>query len=38
MWIDDDLSEQAGDVVEWLGANPHVLAIAPDLFAGLTHE
>jgi membrane-associated protease RseP (regulator of RpoE activity) len=38
VWIDDDLSEQADDVVGWLGANPHVLVVAPDLFVGLTHE
>jgi hypothetical protein len=36
-WIDDDLAEQAADTGEWLAANPHVLVIAPDLFAGLTH-
>ena len=38
VWIDDDLVEQATDTGEWLAANPHVLVIAPDLFAGLTHE
>jgi len=38
VWIDDDLAEQADDVGEWLGANPHVLVVAPDLFLGLTHE
>ena len=38
VWIDDDLAEQADDVVEWLGANPQVLVVAPDLFTGLTHE
>jgi hypothetical protein len=38
VWIDDDLAVQAGDVTEWLGANPHVLVVAPDLFIGLTHE
>jgi hypothetical protein len=38
VWIDYDLAEQADDVVEWLGANPHVLVVAPDLFTGLTHE
>ena len=38
VWIDDDLAEQAGDTGEWLGANPHVLVVAPDLFTGLTHE
>ena len=38
VWIDDDLAEQADDVVEWLGANPHVLVVAPNLFTGLTHE
>ena len=38
VWIDDDLADQADDVVEWLAANPHVLVVAPDLFTGLTHE
>jgi hypothetical protein len=38
VWIDDDLAEQADDVVKWLSANPHVLVVAPDLFVGLTHE
>jgi hypothetical protein len=38
VWIDDDLGEQADDVVEWLGANPQVLVVAPDLFTGLTHD
>src|SRR4051812_23704435 len=38
VWIDDDLAEQADDVVEWLDANLHVLVVAPDLFVGLTHE
>jgi hypothetical protein len=38
VWIDDDLAQQADDVIEWLGANPHVLVVAPDLFIGLTHE
>ena len=38
VWIDDELGDQADDVVEWLGAHPHVLGVAPDLFAGLTHE
>jgi hypothetical protein len=38
IWIDDDLAEQAADTGDWLAANPHVLVIAPDLFAGLTHE
>jgi len=38
VWIDDDLAQQADDVVEWLGAHPHVLVVAPDLFVGLTHE
>jgi hypothetical protein len=38
VWIDDDLAEQAADTGEWLAANPHVLVVAPDLFAGLTHE
>ena len=38
IWIDDDLAEQAEDTGEWLAAHPHVLVIAPDLYAGLTHE
>jgi hypothetical protein len=38
VWIDDDLADQAVDVMEWLGAHPHVLVVAPDLFTGLTHE
>ena len=38
VWIDDDLADQADDVIEWLDANPHVLVVAPDLFTGLTHE
>ena len=38
VWIDDDLAEQAVDVVEWLSANPHVLVVAPDLYEGLTHD
>src|SRR5687768_8237068 len=38
VWIDDDLAVQAGDVSEWLGAHPHLLVVAPDLFVGLTHE
>ena len=38
IWIDDDLAEQAADTGEWLAAHPHVLVVAPDLFAGLTHE
>ena len=38
VWIDDDLAEQPADTGEWLAANPHVLVVAPDLFAGLTHE
>jgi hypothetical protein len=37
VWIDDDLTEQAADTGEWLAANPPVLVIAPNLFAGLTH-
>jgi hypothetical protein len=37
VWIDDDLAEQAADTGEWLAAHPHVLVVAPDLFAGLTH-
>jgi hypothetical protein len=38
IWIDDDLAQQAADTGEWLAARPHVLVVAPDLFAGLTHE
>ena len=38
VWIDDDLAQQAADTGEWLAARPHVLVVAPDLFAGLTHE
>jgi hypothetical protein len=38
VWIDDDLAEQAADTGEWLAANAHVLVVAPDLFAGLTHD
>jgi hypothetical protein len=38
IWIDDDLAVQAADTGEWLAAHPHVLVVAPDLFAGLTHE
>ena len=38
VWIDDDLAEQADDTGDWLAANPHVLVVAPDLYAGLTHE
>jgi hypothetical protein len=38
VWIDDDLADQATDVVEWLEANAHVHVVAPDLFTGLTHE
>jgi hypothetical protein len=38
VWIDDDLAEQAADTTDWLAANPHVLVVAPSLFAGLTHE
>ena len=38
IWIDDDLAEQAADTGEWLAAHPHVLVVAPDLYAGLTHE
>ena len=37
VWIDDDLAVQAADLREWLAANPHVLVVAPNLFAGLTH-
>ena len=38
IWIDDDLAQQAADTGDWLAAHPHVLVVAPDLFAGLTHE
>jgi hypothetical protein len=38
VWIDDDLAEQAEDTSKWLAANGQVLVVAPDLFAGLTHE
>ena len=38
VWIDDDLAVQAADTGEWLGARPHVLVVAPDLFVGLTHD
>jgi hypothetical protein len=38
VWIDDDLAEQAADTGEWLAAHPHVLVVAPNLWAGLTHE
>jgi HAD domain in Swiss Army Knife RNA repair proteins len=37
VWIDDDLADQAADTSEWLAANEHVLVVAPDLYAGLTH-
>ena len=37
VWIDDDLVEPAEDTSEWLTANAHVLVVAPDFFAGLTH-
>jgi hypothetical protein len=37
VWIDDDLAVQATDLRTWLAANPHVLVVAPNLFAGLTH-
>jgi HAD domain in Swiss Army Knife RNA repair proteins len=37
VWIDDDLAAQAADTGKWLAANPHVLVVAPDLYAGLTH-
>ncbi len=37
IWVDDDLAVQAADTGEWLAAHPHVLVVAPDLFAGLTH-
>jgi hypothetical protein len=38
VWIDDDLAHRAEDTGDWLAANPHVLVVAPDLLAGLTHE
>src|SRR3954469_21459786 len=38
VWIDDDLAEPAVDTSEWLAANAHVLVVAPDFFAGLTHS
>ena len=38
VWVDDDLAEQAAETGEWLAAHAHVLVIAPDLYAGLTHE
>jgi hypothetical protein len=38
VWIDDDLAQQAEDTSEWLAANGQVLAVAPDLFTGLTHD
>jgi hypothetical protein len=38
IWLDDDLAGQAEDTGEWLAAHPHVLALAPDLLTGLTHE
>jgi hypothetical protein len=38
IWIDDDLARQAADTGQWLAAHSHVLVVAPDLFAGLTHE
>jgi hypothetical protein len=37
VWIDDDLAVQAAETGEWLAAHAHVLVVAPDLFAGLTH-
>jgi hypothetical protein len=37
VWIDDDLAELAADTGDWLAANPHVLVVAPNVFAGLTH-
>jgi hypothetical protein len=37
VWIDDDLGDRDGATVEWLGGNPQVLAVAPDLVTGLTH-
>ena len=37
VWIDDDLTDPAEDTSEWLAANGHVLVVAPDFFAGLTH-
>ncbi|MGY1709064.1 HAD domain-containing protein [Geodermatophilus sp. SYSU D00758] len=38
VWIDDDLAYEAAGTGDWLAANPHVLVVAPDVFAGLTHE
>ncbi len=38
VWIDHHRARQAADTGEWLAAHPYVLVIAPDLFAGLTHE
>jgi hypothetical protein len=38
VWVNDDLAVQATDTGEWLAAHPCVLAVAPDLFAGLTHD
>src|SRR3954447_2233066 len=38
VWIDDDLAQQAAETGEWLAAHPHVLVVAPDLVAGLTHK
>ena len=37
-WWKLDLARQAADTGEWLAARPHVLVVAPELFAGLTHE
>jgi hypothetical protein len=37
VWVDDDLAQKAADTGEWLAAHPHVLVVAPNLFAGLTH-
>jgi hypothetical protein len=31
-------AREVADTGEWLAAHPHVLVIAPDLFAGLTHK
>ena len=38
VWIDDDLADPAADTSEWLAANAHVLVVAPNVLAGLTHD
>jgi hypothetical protein len=38
VWIDDDLGELAELTWQWLAGNPGVLAVAPDLVQGLTHD